>query len=106
MSIKPTAIAITETWLYKAEDILFSLFGYDLLTLSHTDSRNGGVGLYVEQPLNYRMRSDLTKMSDYIEIIVVEVMHQGSPNSLLTNAYRIQDTDVDTFNIILDNLLK
>ena len=93
---------------YQGEDIFFSLPGYDLLTLSRADtgSRGGGVGLYIQHNLNYRMRSDLSRMSDYIEVIVVEVTRKGSPNLLLVSAYRTQDTDVDTFNTIFDNLLK
>jgi len=35
--------------------------------------------------LRYRVRSNLTRMTDYIELIVVKVIRKGQPNLLLAS---------------------
>jgi len=95
MPIKPTTIAVTETWLSVGEETHFSLPGYDFVVHSRATDRAGSVGLYFVKTLNYRLRSDLTMMSDYIEMLIVEVIRKGFPNLLLGSIYyRPQNTDV------------
>jgi len=64
-------------------EVFFSFPGYDFISQSRQSGRGGWVGLYIDLTLDYRLRSDLTRMTDYIELIVVEVTRKGQPNLLL-----------------------
>jgi len=80
LPIKPTTIAVTETWLSVREETHFSFPGYDFVVHSRATNRAGGVGLYIVQTLNDWLRADLTMIFDYIEMLIVEVIRKGFPN--------------------------
>jgi len=105
MSSKPAAIAITESLFVQGEELFFSLPGYEFISQSRQISRGGGVGLYIDLTLDYLVRSDLTRMTDYIELIVVKVIQKGQPNLQLASAYRAPSTYINVFNTIFDHLL-
>jgi len=52
-------IAVTETWTTKLTENNFSLPGYNFIAKSRESNAYGGVGIYVSDNLNFRLRDDL-----------------------------------------------
>ena len=61
MDNPPKIVAVTETKIKKKENIAFSpiIMGYNFL---HSDSvtNAGGVGVYIQYTVSYRLRTDIT----------------------------------------------
>src|SRR5271155_2068323 len=71
LCVKPTIIAITETWLKPHNETLFPLNGYNFIAVSRKDKLGGGVGLYICDNLHYNIRADLTSSTSF-ECLFVE----------------------------------
>ena len=68
-------IAVTETWLQDTEyqrDYV-QVNGYNTVLKNRTGKRGGGVGFYLKEQLQYKVRTDLTRNYTDLEILVVEI---------------------------------
>ena len=78
--MQPSILAITETWLKENQTGPHTnLYNYTFVSNSRSQSRGGGVGLYVNCSLNFTMRSDLTIMHEKIfESLFIEIESNNS----------------------------
>ena len=102
-----SVIAVTETWTSKLTESLFTLPGYKFVCNSRCDRTGGGVGLFIDQQLTFKVRTDL-RPSDNIECIFVEITQFNKANILIGAIYRPPNNDIRAFNaefsLLLDKL--
>jgi len=107
---KLSAIAVTETWLTESLQHAYNILGYNLVTNSRVDRCGGGVGIFVNNNFDYKIRHDLSRMSEYIESIFIEIRRIGKQIIIIGCIYRPPNTDVSLFiselQIILNALDK
>src|SRR5271155_618058 len=61
--IKPTIIAITETWLKSYNEKLFPLEGYNFVCNSRPKKKGGGVAIYIDATYEASARPELDLMN-------------------------------------------
>ena len=101
-----TAIALTETWLSSDNEYNFHIPGYKFIANSRTDKSAGGIGIFLNNDLDYVVRTDLNRMASSIESLFIEVLENGRSCLLLGCIYRPPNSDVNLFNVELLNILK
>ena len=104
LCVKPTIIAITETWLKPHNETLFPLNGYNFIAVSRKDKLGGGVGLYICDNLHYNIRADLTSSTSF-ECLFVEICRPNLANMVIGCIYKPPNSDIDNFNFDLELLL-
>ena len=68
-----TAVGVTETWLHDLNCNLYSLPGY-ILTENHTTHRSGGgVGIYLNDDLEFTIRNDFVQFDDSFESVFIAI---------------------------------
>ena len=94
-----SALAVTETWLTEAVQDVYAIEGYNFFTKSRTDKIGGGVGLFVNNSFDCKIRSDLNRMTPYLECLFLEC-RQPSPIQpiMLGVVYRPPNSDITLFN--------
>ena len=101
-----TAIAMTETWLNASNQDTFIISGYKFVSQIRSDKIGGGVGIYVNTDLPYKLRPDLCRNTCYIECLFIEILQKGKDNVLIGCIYRPPNTDTNLFNSEIVLLLK
>ena len=101
-----TAIAVTETWLNASNQDTFSLSGYKFISQIRNEKIGGGVGIFVNIDLPYKLRPDLCRMTSYIECLFIEIPQKGKNNIFIGCIYRPPNTDISLFNSEIVLLLK
>jgi exonuclease III len=107
--IQPSVIAVTETWLSGFNEHLYDIPGYSFVCISRDHKKGGGVGLYIDEKLNYKRLNNITYIKDSIESIFVELRFgKCSCNIVLGCVYRppntIHDVFINDLNGILDTI--
>lgn len=82
-----TAIAITETWLTSDTEDVYFIPGYNFIPFSRS-TVGGGVGIFLQNSLNYFIRKDACRMLHYLECIFVEISQVGKANFIIGCIYR------------------
>ena len=61
-------IAISETWLKNDKHLLeyVRLSGYEFAYRNWDEKRGGGVGIYIRDTVGFKVRSDISKLDDYV----------------------------------------
>ena len=72
---------------------------------TRSQSQNGGVGLYIKSSLAPIPRSDLASDSDDFETVWTEVDNPKDKNILICCAYHHPNSDPETFNEYIQNIL-
>ena len=98
ISEKLTVIAVSETWLTELSEDTFNLLGYSFVSKSRANKLGGGVGLYIDSTLEYKLRLDISLLNDFIECIFVEIQQKNSSNIIVGCVYRPPNTDLSLFN--------
>ena len=66
-------IAITETWLHDSKEAEVELEGYEMICVNRSNQRGGGVALYVETNIKYKVKHEMTTtIKDVMECLTVE----------------------------------
>jgi len=75
--IKPfTIIAISETWINVDKGMNFELEGYEVNYVNRKNKSGGGVALYVDKTLNYKVVESMTTVIDnLLECITIEIIY-------------------------------
>jgi exonuclease III len=82
-------IGITETWLNDSNKDNFELDGYKFININRTNKRDGGVGLYIANELQYKTRNDLNiNTEDVIETVFIEIEMPTGKNVIAGVIYR------------------
>ena len=94
-------IAVTETWLQYTEyqrDYV-QVNGYSTVFKNRTGKKGGGVGFYLKEQLQCKVRTDLTRNYTDLEIVVVEI-HGRNKNtpSLVCAVYQTSSIEVEKLN--------
>jgi hypothetical protein len=106
------AIALQEIWSVPFPEQA-AIDGFNLVLKTRSKSRGGGVGFYINNKLNYKIRNDLSPFHEKeFECITVEIQHSKT-KYLLSNIYRSPSpvdgesnlVQLTNFNTTLDNFL-
>ena len=104
---KPTVIAVSETWTKIDTESLFVLPGYTFTCKSRVTKNGGGVGLFIDNALEYNVRPDLCSTANF-ECLFVEINQTESVNIIIGSIYRPPNSDAAgftlDFSVLLDNL--
>ena len=106
-----TFIGLSETWLTESNKEIYHLKGYNVATACRENKKGGGVALFIQKSLSYRMRDYLNVLNDNIEAIFVEI-EKGewnlSKNIVVGVLYKPPNTDLEMFveylSLILDKI--
>ena len=99
--IKFKCIGVTETWNTDDNFDLFNLPRYNFIELHRSERSGGGVGLYLEDSIQYEERKDLNLFTDLVEALFVEfsVNIEGTEQNVIVSvAYRPPGSDLKKFN--------
>ena len=104
------AIGISETWLNDSDHSV-SIENYDFVHSHRKNRQGGGVGIYLADNLDYKIRENLKfENSETIDSLFVEVIVPKGKNLIIGVIYRAPDDNllnfVNTFNNILDKITK
>ena len=108
--IKPSVIAVSETWLNSNNQDIFQIDGFQFVSKSRMGLKTGGgVGLYISNAINIVAHDDLSVSDDIIECIFAEISYGPSNGrcnrSLVGCIYRPPGGDVTKFTDNLSNIL-
>lgn len=107
LSIEFSAIGITETWLSENKDInLISLPNYSFVHNCRTERTGGGVGMYINNNLKFKQRTDLDQFDKDIETLFIEVTIDKGKNAILGVIYRPPDGNIKDFITKLNKSLE
>ena len=93
-----TALAVTETWLSNATQDIHKIPGYSFISSVRDDRKAGGVGIYLNDNLNFFRRTDISFMACYMECLFIEIPQTNKPSILIGCVYRPPDAEVALFN--------
>jgi hypothetical protein len=108
LNFKFTIIGLSETWLTESIADCYNWDGYDHYYLYRKGKRGGGVSIYVEDNVNAKQRQDLSKMSEVVEILFIEICKENTglaKNVLIGIVYRPPGQDVNLFNYEISDIL-
>lgn len=100
-------IGLTETKLHisKNQIINTELPGYHFLSQPSL-SNAGGTGFYIQNHLNFSVRSDLSKTESGFEALWIEVLNEKQSNLLCGTIYRHPNGNIDEFLEYLNTALE
>ena len=105
-SCRIDCIALTETWLYANSDTgIFDLPSFNFVHNPRLLKPGGGVGLYVNNGLRFKILPELSISCECLETIFVEIDQPNSKNITIGCLYRPPNTDIANFLSILSSLL-
>ena len=103
-----TAVAVSETWLKATSTDAYIISGYKFVSSPRNPclhKRAGGVGIYVNNSLRFKIRVDICQSLPHIECIFIEIDQLSKKNILIGCIYRPPESDVNMFNAELLRLL-
>ena len=101
-----TAFAISETWLNNTQSDVYNIPGYNFVSQPRSAKIGGGVGIYVDSRLDFKTRSDISRLSSHIECLFIEIKQLHKVNILIGCIYRPPGSDVSMFNSDMLSILK
>lgn len=78
-----SVIGISETWLHTNSPDMFSIPDYDMLHTDRKEGRGGGVALYVQKNIDYRLRKDIHV--EGVEDIFIELKNDTGKKCISRN---------------------
>ena len=100
-------IAISETWLTEERGVNFEIAGYELNYINRKNKRGGGVAIYVDSRLRYKIIENMTTaIDDVCECISIEIlMGMMMKNVIVSCVYRAPENNIECFNRAMEELL-
>ena len=105
-------LAFTETWFKSDTCDTVKFNGYNSshiirpLNINDNDkTQGGGISIFVQENISYRVRDDLNVMLPFIETLFIEFLFNGK-KYMLGTVYRTPNTNVNTFIDYLDTLIE
>ena len=96
---KFSIMRVSETWL-KDSGYSFDIMGYDFIHNPRPNRIGGGVGIYINNDLEYKSRPDLALpdiSSPSTESLFIEIRRSLSKNIIIGVIYRPSDSKVNDF---------
>lgn len=92
-------IAISETWIKADKGMDFELDGYELNHINRKNKSGGGVAVYVDKDLNYRVVENMsTAVDNLFECITIEICREKNKNVIISCIYRAPGSSIESFN--------
>ena len=105
LNIKFSVVGITETWLRDSSPGV-SIDGYNFVYKNRLARSGGGVGLYVSDNLDYRIRTDICANEDEVmESLFIEIIRPHERNVIVGIIYRPPDQNVNDFVSRMNDVL-
>ena len=108
LSIDFPVIAITETWLTDITCDLYSWTEYNFVEQHRSNKCGGGVGIFLQNHLNYIKRNDLNISNDSCESLFVEIDRTNlirEKNIIIGVIYRPPKTEISHFIDIMKDIM-
>jgi hypothetical protein len=102
-------IGSTETWLKSYNASLYNLDGYSHEYLTRESKMGGGISMYTNDKLEYKLHTDLNHLNLNIEIIWIEIEKKElftNKNCVIGTIYRRPGSNINNFNQVLSDKLK
>ena len=90
-----SVIGISETWLHQNSPDMFNLPNYKFIRADREGRRGGGVAFYIDQSLNFKIRSDI-KLKQ-AESLFIEINNPNLKNVIIGLLYRPPDFNCELF---------
>jgi hypothetical protein len=106
---KFTVIAITETWLKPHSIDLYPLQGYAQESTTINWKPGGGITLYINDQLDYKVRQEFNHVTYDLETLWIELDKKKigtSQNIIIAGIYRAPGSDIASFNEYLNCTLE
>lgn len=105
LNIKFSIVGITETWLQDSS-LGVNIYGYNFVYKNCFAKTGGGVGLYVSDNLDFRIRTDIYAYEDEVmESLFREIIQSHERNVIVGIIYRPPNQNVNDFVIRMNNML-
>ena len=90
-------IGISETWIPEGNDLI-QMENYKFLCNGRKYRKGGGIGIYLKEAFNYKLRKDLSIFDeDIMESLFIELVSEENTNIIVGVIYRAPDSDVKSF---------
>ena len=99
-----SVIGVTETWLHNYSPPVFKLKTYSLIRADRKTGKGGGVALYVDSSIPFKLRHDLCLAEGSAESLFIEMECDNSKNRIIGVIYRPPACNLETFFVELENL--
>ena len=101
-----SVISLTETWLNNQNCEDFNLNNYSLITTNRGERKGGGVGMFISDDINFKLRSDLNINEEgIIESLSIEIITATRKNIIVGTIYRPPNGKFDIFENNLSKIL-
>ena len=101
-----SVIGVTETWLNESTSDLVNIPDYNFVSVHRTHKSCGGVGLYLRNQFEFKVRQDLNSSSpNCFEVVFTEIIVPRGKNIIIGTIYRPPDQNVNEFLESMRNLL-
>ena len=98
-----SVICVTETWTTPCNECDYSIPGYNFFAKSRTNKCGGGVGIYVLNGIECKVRPDICfNSADFAESVFIEL---STLRFIVGCVYKPPDTNVELFTAAFDSLL-
>ena len=98
-------VLLCETWVTKNMKDLIHIPGYDFVGIERTSKKGGGIGLLIANEIKYKIRNDITYMTEELECLTVELLIKGR-NILCSSMYRPPNTNVKSFQSLMNKCME
>ena len=85
-------ITLSETWLKNDKHLIeyVRLPGYEFAYRNRDEKHGGGVGIYIRDTIEFKLRSDISKLDDSIEHLWVEIQGREKSSACLIGVFTKQ----------------
>ena len=105
LDIRFSIVGITETWLQESTHNV-DIDGYDFVYKNRSSKSGGGVGLYVSNNLNFKIRDDISGLNDGVmETLFIEIIRPHGKNIIIGAIYRPPSQNVNDFIVNFNEVL-
>ena len=87
----------SETWFRESPPPYITMANYQLVHSSRSHKLGGGVALFVDNSLKFRVRHDIMPSFDGCESVFIEIERDSCCNLIVGNVYRAPGSHLDNF---------
>ena len=99
-------ISLTETWLNDKNSENPNLSNFDFICSNRENRKGGGVGFFISNSLNYKLRTDLNINEDgIIETLFIEIISTTAKNIIVGTIYRPPSGNFEMFENKVNTIL-